>query len=268
MYSIDGVPLQNPGNGWRFKRTSEPWVSRGHDRADFNASNRDGTLSVRGHVTTPTYTLVATAPGSTVERLRKLMRLGTSVTLTSDPTVVLNVEVLTLGHRTVTPAGGGVYELTAVYRVAPDVWWRDAATTDWVSTIPSSASPGSANMTVVTATTGHITDAVILLQGTIDTPRLSGSSGSWIEYSSTLTGRWLRFDTAEGRAWFGTIGDGLDPWTDTSDEYTRLVNSGAGPYLLELAPASTSDGSTLSVSWKSVGAPTTVTVRARNAYDR
>lgn len=269
MYSIDGAALSDPSKGWRFKRTSEPLVARSLDRPDFNASNRDGTIAVRGHITTPTVTLVVTAPGSTKEALARLLRMGTSITLTSDPSIALNVQILTLTPVTITPAGDGIYEYTAVYRVAPDVWWRDVATTDWSATIPQSASPGAANLECLVGTSGHVTDALVVIEGTIDTPRISGMNGTWMEYSTHLTACWIRLDAATGRCWFGTVSSGSDPWTDTGSDYTNLLNTGPYPYFLELAPTSTGPASaTLGISWNSVGANTTVTVRARNAYDR
>lgn len=268
MYSIDGVPLANPSLGWRFSRTSEPGVSRTLSRPDFNAANRDGTISVRGHVSTPTVTLVARAPGSSVETLRRLMSRGTTLTLTADPSISAGVEALSLGHRTITPAGGGLHEITVVYRI-PAVWWRDVATTDWSSTIPASGTAGAANMQVLTATSGAVRDALVVVQGSITNPRISGANGTWMEYTTHLTSCWARFDAARGRLYFGTNSSGSDPFTDGSTDYTNLLATGPYPYFLELQPASTGDPAcTLGISWDSVEGPTTVTVRARNAYDR
>lgn len=269
MYSIDGVPLQNPTYGWRFKRSSEPLVSRSIGRADFNAANRDGSLSVRGRVTTPTVTLVVSTPNANRETLSRLLRLGRSLTLTSDPSAALNVEALSVTPVTITPAGGGITELTVVYRVAPDVWWRDAATTDWSATVPTSGTAGAANASVCVGTSGAVRDALVVVQGSITNPRISGANGTWMEYTTHLTACWLRFDAARGRLYFGTNSSGTNPFTDTSADYTNLLNTGPYPYFLELAPGSTGAAAcTLGISWDSVEAATTVTVRARNAYDR
>lgn len=268
MYSIDGVALQNPANGWRFKRTSEPLVGRGIDRPDFNASNRNGTVAVRGHVTTPTVTLVVTAPGSTREALSRLLRRGVSVTLTSDPSVVLNVQILTLTPVTITPAGGGIYELTAVYRVAPDVWWRDAATTDYVFTVPSAGAAGAANVDVLDGTSGSVQDALILVQGGMVNPKFTGGNGTWVSYVGTCPTN-LLIDTKTGRCYSTVSGDHWNLSNPGVVEKTAYLNSGPYPYFLELFPASTGPAScTLGVSWDSVPGPATVTVRAANAYDR
>lgn len=267
MYSLDGVALANPTYGWSFKRDSEPWVSRGLDRPDFNASNRDGTIAVRGHVTTPAVTLVVRAPDSTVEGLRRLLRLGTSLTKTSDPTIALNVQIVTLTHETIRVAGGGQHQLTAVYRIAPHVWWRDVATTDYSIALPQ-AGAGAANANVCTATTGAVHDALITVSGEVTNPRIAGKNGTWVEWEGTVwDGQWLRIDTATGRAWFGTS---LDKWGDTSQEVTSQINSGAYPYFLELFPTSTgSAGCAITLSWDTVGPKGgLVVVRACNAYDR
>lgn len=266
MYSIDGVALQNPTYGWRFKLSSEPWVSRGIDRPDFNASNRDGTIAVRGHVTTPALTIVARAPGSTVEQLRRLLRLGTAFSLTADPSKTLNVQIVTLTHQTITPAGAGIHELTAVYRVAPDVWWRDVATTDWTANLAVQGQ-GAANMTVLDRTSGHVTDALIVVSGGVNNLRLTGVNGTWMEYDANLNGQWARFDATRGQVYVGSIGDGQDVWSQGLDSGSAL-NTGAYPYFLELQPASTGAAAcTLGLSWTAVTAATTVTLRARNAYD-
>lgn len=267
MYSIDGVPLQNPGLGWRFKRGSEPWVSRSFNRADFNAANRDGTVSVRGNIATPTLTLVVQAPGTSIEALRRLLRLGSSLTLTSDGSAALTVEAMTVTHRTVTPAGGGLYEVTVVYR-CPEVWWRDVSTTDWSATIPTNGSAGAASLSVLTKSTAPVHDALVVVQGGIVNARLAGQGGSWLQYSESIYGQWVRMDTTRGRCWFGVVGS-TDPWADTSSEATAHLDTGAYPYFLELVPASTgAPGAALTVSFDKVTQPTTVTVRARNAYDR
>lgn len=266
MYALDGVPLQNPALGWRFKRTSEPWIGRSLDRPDFNTSNRDGTIRVRGHVTTPTFALTVTAPHSSVEALRRLLRLGGSLTRVDDPGVALGVQMVSMSHVTITPAGGEVHEVTAVYR-APEVWWRDVNTNDWTSTIPTHSGAGSATMNVLTSTTGAVQDALVLVEGGGTGLTVAGRAGTYMRYNQSIWQQWVRFDAAAGKAWFGTQGDGNE-WTGGSDA-TGNLDTGAYPYFLELYPDSTgAPGALLTVSWASITMPTTVTVRAKNAYDR
>jgi hypothetical protein len=266
VYSIDGIPLVYPELGWRFKRGSEPSTSRSFNRADFNASNRDGTVSVRGNQATPTLTLVATAPTATVEGLRRLFRLGSRVTLTANGSTFIAVEAMTVTHRTITPAGPGLHEITVVYR-CPDVWWRDVNPTDWSASLSVTRSAGAANLTVVSSSSAAVTDALVVVQGGVAAPRIAAQNGSFMQLEANLLGSWVRFDTVRGRCWVGN--NGLDPWNDTSNEQTSALDTGAGPYYLELAPTSAGpSGATLTVSWDSVVIQSAITVRARNAYDR
>lgn len=268
MYALDGVPLQNSTYGWRFKRSSEPKVARSVDRADFNASNRDGTTVVRGHLATPTLPLTVSSPGTNLERLVLLMSLGTSLTLASDPSASLYVQAVTVTTVTVSAAGDGLYEVTAVYR-APQVWWRDAAPTTWTSAgLATTSSPGAVSLAILPATTGWVTDAQVLITGGFDTPRVAGKNSTWMQYSTTIYGQWVRFDATKGKAYFGTIGDGADPWTGGSDATSHL-DTGAYPYFLELGPSSTGPGCSLTLSYNRVTwANSTVAVRASNAYRR
>ncbi len=263
MYSIDGVPLQNPALGWRLKRTSEPRVSRSSHRADFNAANRDGTISVRGSLATPTVTLTVSSPDANLEPLRLLLRAGASLTRTADPSRVLAVESMTVTPRTVTPAGGGITEVTVVYR-CPGVWWRDAAVTEWDTTIPASTSAGSAVMQVLTSSSAPVQDALVVVNGSITNPRVTGANGTWMQYRGAITQVYVRFEAATGRAYAGSSGN---EWTDTGNDITGYIDTGAYPYFLELAPSSTAPGCALTVSWDSVTQNTVVSVQARNAYD-
>ena len=66
MYSIDGIPLQNPTYGWRLKFAgTNPWSPRSNTLVDFNSSGRDGTIQVRGYIATPTIPLVIDSPSPT-----------------------------------------------------------------------------------------------------------------------------------------------------------------------------------------------------------
>lgn len=273
MYSLDGVALANPTYGWRFKRASEPWIGRSLDRPDLNASNRDGTVKVRGHVTTPTFPLTVTAPGESVEALRRLMRLGATLTRTADPSVYLDVQMVSMSHSTLLPSAadgtGGLHQVACVYR-APGVWWRDVATTDYSAVVPmGSGGAGSASMSVLTGSTGAVQDAVIVAKGDLTDLRLAGRNSTYVQ----IAGQWpygdgLRIDTAKGRAWSCSLTT-ADVWTDTQHEITDQLQTGAYPYFLELFPPSTgAAASTLTLTWSAATKDTTVIVRAANAYDR
>lgn len=264
MYSLDGVPLQNPAYGWRLKRASEPYTQLTQDIADFNSSNRDGTIDVRGRLTTPTLTLVVTAPQATLSALLGLMRAGTTLARTADPSKTASVDMVSMQTDTLTPAGGGLYQVTAAYRI-PGVFWRDASSTDQVCAFGQSSNTGF-QFTVLTASTAPVRDAVLSVKGPISSVVLAGANSTYIQYAHAVaSGHYLVVNAISGRAW-----DGTDPWSVTgATEVSGDIASGAYPYFLELAPNTNPgiDGALLAVSWAGATAGTSqVTVRAKNAY--
>lgn len=262
MYSIDGVALQNPTYGWRLKLGgTNPWAGRAQSLVDFNASGRDGTVQVRGFVTTPTVTLVVDSPAAYVDDLRQLFRLGASLSKTATPTIAAVVDLVSLQTDPVRLAGadGGLFRTTAVLRL-PEVYWRDVATTDTTATALTSSGQ---TVTVYTASTGPIRDALITVKGSVTGLAITASAGTFFSYAPNVpSGTYLTFDAKTGRAWTG--GSAFAQTT----EVTGSIANGPGPYYLELAGTSSPAnlGTGLVVTYTSASGAT-VQVRARNAYD-
>lgn len=260
MYSIDGIALDNTAYGWRVKQATKPLTPQSHELLDFQASGRDGTIQVRGHISTPTVTLVVTSGGTHLEALRRLLRLGAVLTVTSDSSKQATCELVSFVVDPVRTVGDGLYQITAVLRL-PGVFWRDAATSDYG---PTTISTSGQTVTVFGGTTGAVRDALVTVGGAITGLTVQGAYGTYFSYTPALpSGTFLTFDSKSGRAWTGS-----SAFAETT-EVTGQIGNGPGPYFLELAPDSNPahSGTPLIVTGSSMSGAT-VTVRGAGAYDR
>ncbi len=262
MYSLDGVALQNPTYRWRLKLNgTNPFVPISRSLVDFNASNRDGTVQVRGFTTTPTVTLVVTTPDAYLSDLKQLLRLAATLTLTADTSKALTVELVSQSAQRLTVAGGGIWQVTAVFR-APAVFWRDASLP--ADQGPTAITSSGQTFSLFTPSSAPIRDALICVKGSITGLVVSGANQTYFGYSPNVpTGTYLTFDSSTGRAYTGLSAFAL------TNEVTVNITNGRGPYFLELDGSSNpaSPGLALQVAYLSASSPT-LTVRGKNAYDQ
>lgn len=198
MYSIDGVPLDNPAIGWWLESSSTPLFAHSAERTSQRVIGIPGvtgdleeTLEV---LSPPQPTLVVQTPRARLDSLTSLLMGGSVLTRTADPSQEARYEFMTMTPTELRP-GGPVLNAAAMLRI-PGVFWRDAAVTTY--TVPLGADAVTANAWTMD---GLVTDAVIRIRGAATGIRVE-SRGAYFEYSGALTAsQFLRYECASGRAW-------------------------------------------------------------------
>lgn len=207
MYSVNGIPLDNPAMGWVFRAPSRPLTELVVRRPSVTLPGRLGV--VRGIYASPeavTPTFVVQTPRENLEALYSLFMRGWRITRTDDPTRNVLYEFLSA-----TPEGYGegdkIVDLNVIVRF-PEVFWR--ATDPTTSAAVTINTPSQVVTGLFPGLSGDIVDPVIRLKGAFSGLQVTDSGNSWFSYSGTILGsQYLRFDAGSGRAWVTTT----DTWS-------------------------------------------------------
>lgn len=257
-YAIDNVSLTNGIYGWALEETTSPYVPHSHSLVDFNTSGRDGTVQIRGFVSTPTITLSVTTPSANHDLLRQLMTLGSILSSVSDSSRSLTIEAVTITSVPLSTSGD-LIQVIGVFRV-PKVYWRDVNPTTYG---PTALSTTGQTVNVFGPSTAPVRDALICVAGSITGLAVQASLGTYFSYAPNVpAGQYLTFDAASGRAWTGTT-----PFAKTTEVTTNIQN-GPGPYFLECVGTSNpyNLGTNLIVTWSSASGAT-IRAQGANAYN-
>jgi len=206
MYSVNGVPLDNPELGWALMRPSRPLGDYSVDRTSVSAPWRDGVASgIPGAFAAPTRTLVVQTPRRTLEALLALLHEDGNITQTGYSDRVLPFETLSTS-----PAGLGVADelLDVSWTVRlPTVFWRDPSPMVEMRTFKGG---GVYTWDLFYGMTGPVSDVEVLVRGVvIGGLRLTDSSGAFVAFQESLTApveanQYMSFDARSGASTYGT----------------------------------------------------------------
>lgn len=207
MFSINGIPLDNPAMGWILRAPTKPLSELTVKRASVSLPGRLGV--VRGIYSSPepiVLTFVVRTPLANLEALYSLFARGWRLTRTVNPTRTALFEFLSAS-----PTGYGnadeLVDLTVLLRI-PEVYWRDTDTTTSPATAITTASQLVTGL--FPGMSGEVVDPVIRLKGAFSGLQVTDSGNSWFSYSGAISAtQYLRFDAGSGRAWVTTT----DTWS-------------------------------------------------------
>lgn len=260
MYSINQIPLDNPGKGWVFAGESKPLADLTVARQGLTRQGRHGVLRVPGEVLeAPTIALAVWTPRAQLETLEALLWAAESLTLTQAPVRELAVECMSAIPEGYGPADRDV-RVTATLRL-PEVAWRGPVTVS----PPVALTGPSVSVDVLSGISTEVQDAIVRVKGPVQGVRVTdAATGSWIAYPEVSADQWLRVDGP--RAWITTA----DTWSG-GVEVSGLLTRNGPRRIFEVGPVI--DGSDpgvrtgrLVVSSVSRGAGAAVQVRARTAH--
>lgn len=260
MYSVNGVPLDNPSLGWILRAPTKPLSTLSFERASLTSAGRDGVVAGLPATTGPvSLRFVVQTARANLETLIAVFGAGGTLALTSN--AVRQVEFETLSH---TPEGYGpadaIVDATFLIRL-PGVFWRDISQ----STKTSPLAAASVAVSVFGGISAPVTDAVIRVQGAATGIQIADSSGAWLTLPNVAAGQWLRFDSASGKA-FVTTSDTWSGGTDVSGQ----VDFGGPRGVFEIAPILTPGNPSVRFGQVAVTTATrsgaSVDVRGKAAY--
>lgn len=210
MYSINGVPLDNPSMGWTFRAQSKPLSAHTRDRQTLSAAGRDGVIQVPGATFGPVgLSLVVETPRARLEDLVALFAEDGYLHLTSAPTRNARFEFLASS-----PVGYGdadeLIDVTFTIRLI-DAAWRSA--TEATPSVLLSAA--SVQLAVFPGMSAPVQDAIIRVKGMAAGLVVTDSSRAWLSFPNVPAGQWLR---VEGRRAFLTTTDTWDGGTEVSGQ--------------------------------------------------
>ncbi|MDR6142385.1 hypothetical protein QE375_001939 [Microbacterium foliorum] len=260
MYSVNGVPLDNPSLGWILRAPTKPLSTLSYERASLASGGRDGVVAGLPATTGPvSLRFVVQSARANLETLIAVFGAGGTLALTASSG--RQVEFETLSH---TPEGFGpadaVVDATFLIRL-PGAFWRDITQ----STKTSPLAAASVAVSVFGGISAPVADAVIRVQGAATAIQVTDSSGAWVVLPNVAAGQWARFDSASGKA-FVTTSDTWSGGTDVSGQ----VDFGGPRGVFEITPALTPGNPTLRFGQLTVTTASrngaSVDVRGKAAY--
>lgn len=274
MYTLDGVPLDDPQGRWRLNAKTGVRIFPGRTASGLDMPGKDGTTpSLRASF----------APG--------MLKLGLSIRQPKHQDMMLGLEMLygVLGQRhrllslvhdygegqrrqadiEILPSIDPEYLLCDFSRIdvvaqVPGVFWRSIATTD--TTVPVTATSATSVLGFLAGSTGPINDSLIRVRGGVTglviTDPVSGDS---LTVTAPLTtSEYLVIDCAKWTARKVTT----DTWSGGTDMSQYVVsNRGMGPMFTLNPDFSTGAGRIrLTVRGTNPSGSPAVTVRAKSSY--
>lgn len=236
-YSINGVPLDNPGFGWLFRAPSKPLSQIVKEANSVIVPGVDGATALPSTVRPVTLRLMVQTPRVHLETLYALMLSPTlALSLTGLPGKSLDVEYLS---PTLDGYGDADAIVDAEFLVrANHPFWR--ADTDVTS---DSVAVGSASVVVAVlpGMSAPVSDALIRVKGSISSLRVTDSGGSWFSYTGTVPAdRWLMVVPEQNLARLQSV---EGSWDDYDSDVSGNLDFWGPRGVFEITPHFTTDPS-------------------------
>lgn len=194
MYSINGVPLDNPDLQWEFRAPSRP-ISGIVKRLQTVRDQRDGLRRLASEFDAISLTLVVRTPKASLEHLYALFTAPTLVlTITGQPGRSVEIELETASPEGYGPADA-IMDATFVVRV-PAAFWRGQL----VVSPPVALTAATHTVPCLPGISAPVGDAVVRVKGAAGSVQVADSAGSWFTIASIPANRWVRFHADSGRA--------------------------------------------------------------------
>lgn len=236
MYTIDGVPLSDPGHRWRLHRETQRRTPVAFRSVDVNVPGVDGNIPIYGeNVEATALALEVNVYGSPEQIEERVQFLRALLGRTTGPLRVGKRGGLVADAKPVSmsdPVMTEHYARMAVTLAIPSGTWRGPVET-WTHPAPGS----SAAVATPIRSSRPITDALILITGPATSPTIEdAATGSTVQYTGAVpSGQKLLIDCA---AWSADIGTGTTWTTVRTNATADLVNTGpmSDVTLLPLTP--------------------------------
>lgn len=237
-YAVDGVPLDDARGRWRLLKGTTVGLGASVRAVSMTIPGVDGTSSpgVETRDEAALALKLAVRGDSYEEMVANYAGLSMLLAPTSPVEVTRRVGSLEWSQsargRTIDQptfsAARKEHTVTATLRL-PSVFWRGPVD-DWSVSGPSSGA--SHEVTTLTGSSGPVDDALILIGGPANQPRVTCGS-SWFELGLSLTAS--QSALVDCATWKVRAGSGVTFSGGGSDRSGTLITSG-GPYLLRLVP--------------------------------
>lgn len=229
-YLVNGVPLDNPDQGWSFQGSSRPLADVEQSFSGAEEAGRDGVVvGAPGDRASTTMVFVVRTPRAGRERLLALFAGGGTITTALNPgmeaTRFAFISSSTEGFR----PNEHVVDLSVALRV-PDGAWRSITE----ETFEVAPGVGATALTLFAGMTATVQDAVLRFRGAATGIQITDSSGAWLTLPTVAASTWVRFDSSTGRAWLTST----DSWVG-GEEISGLVDFGGPRGRFEIAPSMT-----------------------------
>ena len=228
MYSINGVPLQNPGMGWVLRASSRPLPGVVKRRASV-PSGGDGVVPAAAEYDAVSVTLVVKTRRAGLRSLYALFGAPRLVlSYTDQPSLSAAVEL-----ASASPEGRGSAEevVDATFIVSiPGAFWRTAEVTSTAQNL-TAASVVAKILNADGGISAPVGDAIVRVKGQVTALQVTDSSGAWMTFPAVPAGQWLRFHADTGRAFLTTT----DTWTGGT-EVSGDVDFGGPRNRFEIVP--------------------------------
>lgn len=207
MYSIDGIPLDNPAVKWSLMAATKPRADLNAQRTSLRIPGRPGVADLAETtfetLDAPTLTFVVETRAPNYEALLSLFATGTTLTLTDIPGRSATYGLLSTGYEAYGDTDQDErIDVTALVRI-PGVFWRDTAVSTFMAAL------GAANVTLdAWACGGMVVDPIVRVTGPVTGCKIT-SGPAWLTFPDLTAGQWLRYDSATGRAYLTTT----DTWS-------------------------------------------------------
>ncbi|MDR6142033.1 hypothetical protein QE375_001587 [Microbacterium foliorum] len=229
MYSVNGVPLDNPSLGWILRSPTKPLSTLTYGRASIESVGRDGVVAGLPATTGPvTLRFVVQTARANLETLIAAFGAGGVLALTASTGREVQFETLSF-----TPEGFGaadaIVDATFLIRL-PAAFWRDIT----AKTETAALTAASVAVSVFGGISAPVADAIIRVQGAATAIQVTDSSGAWATLPNVAAGQWVRFEAASGKAFITTT----NTWAGGTD-VSGQVDFGGPRGVFEIAPSLT-----------------------------
>lgn len=264
MYSVNNVPLDNPGLGWKLRSTSKPMLEHSKDSTVLRTRGRHGNIPLAADYGSPVIALVIETPQANLEALYTLLTAEQAwVSKTAVPGRTALVEMLSASLDGFGPADA-IVDLKVMLRI-PGAFWRDAAV---VTSAAVAIGAATVAIGVFAGMSAPIGDATVRVKGPVTGLRVEDSGGSWWSYANPiLAGTSVMF--TNGRAVLSSFAD--SNWDDYSADMSGVTDFNGSRGRFEIAPAIIAGNPAnrqgqLTIKTLTRGAGATVRVQGRGAY--
>lgn len=225
MYTIDGVPLSDPGHRWRLHRETQRRTPVAFRSVDVNVPGVDGNIPIYGeNVEATALALEVNVYGSPEQIEERVQFLRALLGRTTGPLRVGKRGGLVAEAKPVSmsdPVMTDHYARMAATLAIPSGTWRGPVET-WTHPSPGS----SAEFALPVKSARPITDALLHVIGPAISPTFTDvATGATVQYQGNMTAsQALLIDCAEWRAGIGSTVTWDSNWTNATKD---LANTGA-----------------------------------------
>lgn len=208
MIRVNGIPLDNPSQGWLFRPGSVPYSGFEADLTQVQVAGREGNVPTSLTLRAPIWPLQINTAPSGWESLVALFR-SPNLVLTRDdmPDVEASVRFVSSTPDRVFARNSWI-DATFFVEVTGAYWRAKNATTESKPLVAASET-----LPVFAGLSAPVQDAMVRLKGLATGVQVTDASGAWVTLPSATAAQYVRFESATGRCFLTTT----DVWAGGTD---------------------------------------------------